>query len=403
MPENANPDFLWRPCAVKTWPGFFEETGFSPHDALPSVAAGCYHRGMHTARPQLPALRARAIQDIISQWKQPAYRTRQILDWRNRGVLDPAAMLNLPAPLQEKLGQAIDCQPLTLRQRLISTDGTRKYVFSLASGKLLETVFIPEASRGTVCVSSQIGCVFDCAFCHTGTQAFEANLTAGEICAQVLAIKHDLRENPGSGYSVVTHVVYMGMGEPLANEKAVHESLDMLLARDGLGLSRRRITVSTSGIIPAIERLGAAFDVNLAVSLHAANNHLRDRLVPINSKYPLDALRRCLDAYPLGVQRHITLEYVLLDDINDRDADIRALVDFVHPARERINLISFNPFPGTEFRPTPAARVDAFATGLIQRGIRATVRKSRGQDIMAACGQLKATIQTEQEKTCESG
>ncbi len=350
---------------------------------------------MHSARPQLPALRARAIQDIISQWKQPAYRTRQILDWRNRGVLDPAAMLNLPAPLQEKLEQAVDCEPLTLRQRLISTDGTRKYVFSLASGKLLETVFIPETGRGTVCVSAQVGCVFDCAFCYTGKQAFETNLTAGEICAQVLAVKRDLREHPGSGHSVVTHVVYMGMGEPLANERGVHESLDMLLARDGLSLSRRRITVSTSGVIPAMERLGAAFDVNLAVSLHAASDGLRDRLVPINRKYPLQALRRCLDAYPLGSQRHITLEYVLLDGVNDRNADMRALIDFVRPSRERVNLICFNPFPGTDFRPTPAARMDAFAAGLIKRGIRATVRKSRGQDIMAACGQLRATAQQE--------
>jgi len=364
-----------------------------------------YHRGMHTSRPQLPALRARAIQDIISQWKQPAYRTRQILDWRNRGVLDPAAMLNLPGPLQEKLEQAVDCEPLTLRQRLISTDGTRKYVFSLASGKLIETVFIPESGRGTVCVSSQVGCVFDCAFCHTGTQGFEANLTAGEICAQILAVKRDLREHPctgGSGsHSVITHIVYMGMGEPLANEKAVHESLDMVLARDGLGLSRRRVTVSTSGIIPAIVRLGAAFDVNLAVSLHAASDHLRDRLVPVNRKYPLNDLRHCLDAYPLGLQRHITLEYVLLDGVNDRDADIRALADFVRPARERVNLICFNPFPGTDFRPSPTNRMDTFAAGLIQRGIRATVRKSRGQDIMAACGQLKASTQARQEESCE--
>ena len=350
---------------------------------------------MSLPKDQLPAMPLKELQSHMSNWKQPAYRAKQIIEWRNRGVLDPLAMRNLPTPLQNRLQAELDCKPLTLTKRTLSADGTRKYIFSLSSGKMLETVFIPEATRGTVCVSSQVGCVLDCAFCHTGTQDFEANLTAGEICAQILAVKQDLRENlgNGTGSSVVTHVVYMGMGEPLANEQGVYGSLEMLLAKDGLGISQRRITVSTSGLVPAIQRLCENFQVNLAVSLHAANNRLRDKLMPINRKYPLEALRLCLDKCPLSKQRHITLEYVMLAGVNDRDDDMEALVGFARPTRERVNLIHFNLFPGTNYKGSSREHMDVFAAGLIQRGIRATVRKSRGQDIMAACGQLKAEAQ----------
>jgi 23S rRNA (adenine2503-C2)-methyltransferase len=329
---------------------------------------------------------------FMRQWRQPPYRAKQITQWRNKGVLNPDDMYNLPSPLIIAMKQHLECQPLKLVNRLVSQDGTRKYVFGLSSGKLIETVYIPEPHRGTVCVSSQIGCVFDCSFCHTGTQRFEGNLTAGEIVAQILAVKRDLIKNPPmtemSG--VVTHVVYMGMGEPTANEDGLHGSLATLISQDSLHISRRRITVSTSGIVPAITRLGEHYPVNLAVSLHAATDDLRDQLVPINRKYPLAELRKCLDDYPLGKQRHITLEYLLLDNVNDSDEDLKALISYVQPARERVNLIRFNPYPGSPYRSTPMARVNEFAEGLIRHGIRATVRRSRGQDIMAACGQLKA-------------
>ena len=317
-----------------------------------------------------------ALQAQLAAWHEPAYRGRQILGWRNKGVLAPSDMRNLPAALRERMQAELDCQPLSQVQRLQSVDGTRKYLFALHSGKTIETVFIPEPERGTVCVSSQVGCVLDCPFCHTGTQPFEANLTAGEIVAQVLAVKDDLRREPIPGYADanVTHVVYMGMGEPLANEAGVHGSLAVLLdADEGLGLSRRRITVSTSGLVPQIERLGAAFPVNLAVSLHAATDALRDELVPINRKYPLARLRRCLDAYAVGRQRHITLEYVMLDGVNDRDEDLAALARFVHPDRERVNLISFNPYPGNPYHASPQGRMDAFAQGLIRQGIRCPI------------------------------
>jgi len=329
----------------------------------------------------------------MQEWRQPSYRARQIMEWRNKGILDPDTMRNLPSPLIAAMKQNLDCQPLKMERRLISQDGARKYLFSLASGREIETVFIPEPGRGTVCVSSQVGCAFNCPFCFTGTQRFEVNLTAGEIVAQVLAVKCDLRENPiQTGYAgIVTHVVYMGMGEPLANEKGLYDSLSILMKGDGIGLSRRRLTVSTSGLIPAIERLGKACPVNLAVSLHTAEDTRRNQLVPANRKYPLADLRLCLNQYPLGKQRHITLEYVMLDGVNDRREDIEALAGFVNPERERVNLIHFNPYPGSPYQGTPAPRINNFAQRLIKLGIRATVRKSRGQDIMAACGQLKAS------------
>ncbi len=348
------------------------------------------------AAAQLPELTLAELQTMMQQWQQPAFRAKQLLDWRNKGVLDPAAMRNLPAALREQLQQQLCCEPLRPVRRECSVDGTRKYLFALKrgrfSGKMIESVFIPEARRGTVCISSQVGCVLDCPFCHTGTQGFEANLSAGEIVAQVLAIKADLQAEPLTGelHSDVTHIVYMGMGEPMANEAALFRSIALLMDEDGLNISRRRITVSTSGLIPQIHRLGEQHPVNLAISLHAAIDQKRDILVPINRKYPLAELRACLDAYPVGKQRHITLEYVLLDGVNDQPEDLQALANFVNPERERVNLIQFNPYPGSPYAGTPKQHMKAFAQDLISKGIRATVRRSRGDDIMAACGQLKA-------------
>ncbi len=343
---------------------------------------------------QLAGISLETLQDLLRQWQQPAFRARQILDWRDKGILNPEHMGNLPRNLRRRLGSEIECESLQLIRRQCSADGTRKYVFSLKrpplQGRKIESVLIPEAKRATVCISSQIGCVLDCPFCYTGTQGFEGNLTAAEIIAQILAIKHDLHSDPlpQTLHNEVTHIVYMGMGEPLANEAGVHGSLRLLL--DDFRISRRRITLSTSGLVPQIERLGENYPVNLAISLHAADNDLRDRLVPINRKYPLERLRECLDGYPLGRQRHITLEYVMLAGVNDREEDICSLLAFVNPARERLNLIQFNPYPGNPFLGSSKEHMNAFAQRLISKGIRATVRRSRGEDIMAACGQLKA-------------
>ncbi len=346
------------------------------------------------AQAELPTLRGEALMRLMQSLGQPRFRARQIRDWVNKGVLDPERMRNLPAALRAELAARLLCQPLTLVRKLVSRDGTRKYLFRLsrdARPRFIESVFIPEAERGTVCVSTQVGCVLDCPFCHTGTQAFERNLSAAEIVAQVLYVKQDLISDPVPDglHGQVTHVVYMGMGEPLANERAVHESLECLLDPEGLHLSRRRITVSTSGLVPQIARLGARLPVNLAISLHAAIDDKRNRLVPVNRTFPLERLRACLDDYPLGPQRHITLEYVMLDGVNDTPEDLEALIRFVRPDRERVNLLRFNPHPAASFRPSPEARVNDFARRLISAGVRATVRRSRGQDIMAACGQLK--------------
>ena len=357
------------------------------------------------AKLQLPAIPLAELEALMKQWGEPAFRARQVAEWRNKGVVDPALMQNLPQTLRQRLQADLQCEPLRMQRRQCSTDGTRKYLFSLArpglENKMVEAVFIPEEKRGTVCISTQVGCVLDCPFCYTGTQRFEANLSPGEIVAQILAVKEDLRREPPSPglHNGVTHIVYMGMGEPLANEEGLHASLGLLLDAEGLNLSRRRITVSTSGLVPQIERLGEAFPVNLAISLHAATDATRDTLVPINRKYPLAMLRKCLDAYPLDKQRHITLEYVLLADVNDSDADIEALVKFVNPARERINLIAFNPYPGSPYCGTSLKRMNRIAQYLISKGVRATVRRSRGQDIMAACGQLKAETEKSKEES----
>jgi len=350
-------------------------------------------RTMNKTLEQLPALNLNNLKAMVLSWGFPAFRAKQILDWRNKGVLNPDNMRNISQDLRTALTNNLCCQPLKQVQRQCSEDGTRKYLFSLQSGKTVETVLIPEPERGTVCISSQVGCVLDCPFCHTGTQKFEANLTAGEIIAQVLAVKEDMRNNPlGSDlHNQVTHIVYMGMGEPMANEEGLHESLTMLMAEEGLHISRRRITVSTSGLTPQIDRLGEVQPVNLAISLHSALDHERDILVPINRKYPLQTLRTCLNLYPLPHQRHITLEYLMLDGINDRQEDLLALMKFVNPERERVNLIRFNPYPGSPYEGSSTEHMNAFAQDLISKGIRATVRRSRGQDIMAACGQLKSS------------
>jgi len=351
----------------------------------------------HKDKPQLPSLQLCDLQELMKQWGEPVFRAKQVFDWCNKGVLNPEEMKNISAGLRSRLNDELCCEPLKLIRRECSTDGTRKYVFALKrknyAGKMIESVFIPEEKRGTVCISSQVGCVLDCPFCHTGTQGFEANLTAGEIIAQVLAIKADLRTEPLSNdlHSNITHIVYMGMGEPMANEESVFASIDLLMNENGLNISRRRITISTSGLIPQIQRLGEIHPVNLAISLHSAMDDKRDTLVPINRKYPLHDLRQCLNAYSLGKQRHITLEYVMLDQTNDQDEDLQALIRFVNPERERINLIQFNPYPGSPYTGTSKQHMRKFAQGLISKGVRATVRRSRGDDIMAACGQLKAT------------
>ncbi len=345
--------------------------------------------------PSLASISLAELQDWMKGQGLPAFRAKQVLDWRNKGLLDLDAMKNIPKQVKEALAEHMQIQPLTLVSKQKSEDGTRKYLFALnrenQSLKYVETVLIPEKERATVCISSQAGCVLDCPFCHTGTQQFEGNLSAAEIVAQVLAVKADLLDDPmiPELHNQVTHIVYMGMGEPLANEAEVFQSLNLLMAEDYLQLSRRRITLSTSGLVPQIERLGQHASVNLAISLHTAINQKRDVLVPINQKYDLGQLRKCLNTYPLPKARHITLEYVMLAGENDGQEDLDALAAFVNPERERVNLIRFNTYPGSPYQGSSTKVTNTFAKSLISKGIRVTVRRSRGDDIMAACGQLK--------------
>ncbi|MDQ6951592.1 MAG: 23S rRNA (adenine(2503)-C(2))-methyltransferase RlmN [Mariprofundales bacterium] len=339
------------------------------------------------------------LRTLLDQHGAPAFRAQQILDWRNKGVVNPEEMRNIPNALREKLAEWCLCDPLTLITRQQSADGTRKYLLQLDQGKCIgkrvECVFIPEPERGTVCISSQVGCTLDCPFCCTGSQPFDGNLAGHEIVAQVLMVMADLRRDPlpvSLSANRVSHIVFMGQGEPMSNEKGVHDTLKTLL--DQLNISRRRITLSTSGLVHGITRLGAKYPVNLAISLHAANDALRDQLVPINRTFPLAQLRQVLDNYPLPAQRHITLEYVMLAGVNDREEDIAALARFVNRGRERVNLIHYNPHPASDFTGSSSDHINTFAAALTNRGIRTTVRRSRGDDIAAACGQLNSSTPT---------
>lgn len=280
-----------------------------------------------------------------------------------------------------------------------SGDGTIKWLLAMEDGQRVETVFISDGRRGTLCVSSQIGCTLTCRFCHTGTQSLARNLTAGEIVGQVLFARdrigdHELTaETPRQ----LTNVVFMGMGEPFYNYDAVADAVRVLSDRDGIALSRRRITVSTSGVVPEIERCGRELGVNLGISLHAARDELRERIMPLNRRYPLAELMRACRAYPgLSNNRRILFAYTLLDGVNDSDDDARDLVALLGRMPAKVNLIPFNPWPGAPYEASPRERVRAFQEILLAAGLAATVRETRGDDIAAACGQLRTVGQTKE-------
>ena len=274
-----------------------------------------------------------------------------------------------------------------------SSDGTIKWLLKLNDGSEVETVYIPQEDRGTVCLSSQVGCTLNCSFCHTGTQALVRNLTANEIVGQLMLVMDYLKDWPsGKNNRKVTNVVMMGMGEPLLNYKEVSKAIKIMMSDDGICLSRRRITLSTSGIIPMIEASGIELGVNLAISLHAVNDDLRDQLVPINKKYNIKALiSACRNYPPLSNSRRITWEYVMIKDVNDSESDAKGLINLIEGIPSKINLIPFNPWPGTLFETSTKKRIESFAKILMDAGFASPIRKPRGQDIYAACGQLKST------------
>jgi len=326
------------------------------------------------------------------------FRAVQLYRWiHQKGESDFAKMSDLAKSLRGKLGGVahVSCLPLISEHR--SADGTTKWLFDVGAGNAVETVFIPEADRGTLCVSSQAGCAVGCRFCSTGHQGFSRNLTTGEIVAQLWFAEHRLRQSLGlaEGERAIDNVVMMGMGEPLQNYAALVPALRTMLDDHGYGLSRRRVTVSTSGVVPMIDRLRDDCPVALAVSLHAPNDALRDSLVPLNRKYPIDELLDACSRYLSAAPRDfITFEYCMLDGVNDTPEHARELVRRVLGRVPcKLNLIPFNPFPASGLTRSPRERVSAFADVLLGAGIVTTVRKTRGDDIDAACGQLAGEVQ----------
>ena len=321
------------------------------------------------------------------------FRASQVLRWLHRfGESDFDAMTDIAKGLREKLrSEAVVVPPTVLSDRL-SGDGTRKFLFDVGGGNIVESVFIPEEDRGTLCVSTQAGCALDCAFCSTGKQGFSRNLTVAEIIGQLWQANRALGADP-KGDRIISNVVLMGMGEPLANYDHTVTALRLMLDDHAYGLSRRRVTVSTSGLVPAMDRLREECPVALAVSLHAPSDALRDQLVPINRKYPLaELMAACVRYLDRAPRDFVTFEYVMLDGINDSDAHARELLAITRGVSCKFNLIPFNPFPGAPFRRSSGERVRRFADILIRSGVVTTTRKTRGDDIDAACGQLAGQV-----------
>ncbi|MCA6217578.1 23S rRNA (adenine(2503)-C(2))-methyltransferase RlmN [Ideonella sp. B7] len=330
------------------------------------------------------------------------FRATQLFRWiHQKGAKDFASMTDLAKSLREKLAGRAEIRALPLLTEQISADGTTKWLFDVGAGNAVESVFIPEDDRGTLCVSSQAGCAVGCRFCSTGHQGFSRNLTTGEILAQLWFAEHRLRERLQlpAGERAITNVVMMGMGEPLQNYSALFPALRVMLDDHGYGLSRRRVTVSTSGVVPMMDRLREDCPVALAVSLHAPTDALRDELVPLNRKYPLAELMAACKRYLQAAPRDfITFEYCMLEGVNDTEEHARALLALVHGRGEhhvpcKLNLIPFNPFPASGLHRSPRERVQRFAKILQDAGLITTIRKTRGDDIDAACGQLAGEVQ----------
>jgi 23S rRNA (adenine2503-C2)-methyltransferase len=330
---------------------------------------------------------------FFAEHAEKPFRARQVLRWMHRfGQSDFEAMTDIAKSLREKLkARAVVLPPKMVADQL-SDDGTRKFLFDVGGGNAIESVFIPEDKRGTLCVSTQAGCALDCSFCSTGKQGFNRNLTVAEIIGQLWQANQALGFDP-KDERMISNVVLMGMGEPLANFENTVTALRLMLDDNAYGLSRRRVTVSTSGLVPAMDRLRDACPVALAVSLHAPNDSLRDELVPINRKYPLHELMAACNRYLEKAPRDfVTFEYVMLDGVNDADAQARELLGLTRDVPCKINLIPFNPFPGSPYRRSPTLRIRRFAEILREAGVVTTTRKTRGDDIDAACGQLAGTV-----------
>ncbi|MDR9428292.1 MAG: 23S rRNA (adenine(2503)-C(2))-methyltransferase RlmN [Salibaculum sp.] len=334
--------------------------------------------------------------------KQAKMRVNQIWQWvYHWGVRDFAQMTNLAKDFRASLAEHFVIDLPELVSKNVSADGTRKYLVRIAGGHEVEVVYIPEEDRGTLCISSQVGCTLTCSFCHTGTQKLVRNLTAGEIIGQVMMARDDLGEwpEPGQGTGengprLLSNIVLMGMGEPLYNFENVRDAMKIAMDGEGIALSRRRITLSTSGIVPEIAKTAQEIGCQLAVSFHATTDEVRDKLVPINRKWNIEALLEALKAYPkVSNSERITFEYVMLKDVNDSDEDARRLVKLIEGIPAKINLIPFNEWPGAPYERSDRDRIASFADIVYKAGYASPIRTPRGEDIMAACGQLKSATE----------
>jgi len=342
------------------------------------------------------ALRAALIEAGTPE-RMASMRTSQIWKWvYHKGLTDFGAMTNLARPYREMLTGRFTIGRPQIVTRQVSEDGTRKYLLRIAGGHEIETVYIPETDRGTLCISSQVGCTLTCSFCHTGTQRLVRNLTPAEIVGQVMVARDDLDDwdRGPDEKRLVSNIVLMGMGEPLYNTDAVRDAMLIAMDDEGIALSRRRITLSTSGIVPEIARVGEEINCQLAISFHGTTDAVRDRLVPINRKWNIAALLDACRAYPRASNsERITFEYVMLKGVNDSDADARRLVKLIAGIPAKINLIPFNPWPGAPYERSDPDRIEAFAAIVNKAGYSSPVRRPRGEDIMAACGQLKSATE----------
>ena len=333
--------------------------------------------------------------------KQVKMRLGQLWQWiYEKGVRDFEQMTNLSKDYRAFLAKHFVIAIPEVVSKQVSTDGTRKYLVRIAGGHEVETVYIPESDRGTLCISSQVGCTLTCSFCHTGTQKLVRNLTAGEIIGQVMLARDDLGEwpapgrNPATSARLLSNIVLMGMGEPLYNFENVRDAMNIAMDPEGIQLSRRRITLSTSGVVPEIARTATEIGCLLAVSFHATTDEIRDKLVPINKRWNIEALLDALRDYPKASNsERITFEYVMLKGINDSDADAHRLVELIKGIPAKVNLIPFNPWPGAPYERSSNNRINAFSEIVYQAGYASPVRKPRGEDIFAACGQLKSATE----------
>ncbi|MDQ7079849.1 MAG: 23S rRNA (adenine(2503)-C(2))-methyltransferase RlmN [Paracoccaceae bacterium] len=333
--------------------------------------------------------------------RQAGMRVGQLWQWiYQKGVTDFSVMTNLAKDYRALLAEKFTIARPEIVTRQVSSDGTRKYLLRIQGGHEVETVYIPEEDRGTLCISSQVGCTLTCSFCHTGTQKLVRNLTPAEIVGQILVARDDLGEWPKPGRHpkietrLLSNIVLMGMGEPLYNFENVRDAMKIAMDAEGISLSRRRITLSTSGVVPEIPRTGAEIGCMLAISFHATTDEVRDRLVPINKRWNIEALLNALRAYPkLSNSERITFEYVMLKGINDSDEDARRLVQLIKGIPAKINLIPFNEWPGAPYERSSNNRIRAFADIIYKAGYASPIRTPRGEDIMAACGQLKSATE----------